>query len=349
MKKIISVLLIAVLSLCLAFSFSACSEEDGSGNTITKQGPKGDKGDQGEQGLKGDKGDQGEQGLKGDKGDQGEQGPKGDKGDQGEQGPKGDKGDQGEQGPKGDKGDQGEQGPKGNKGDQGRGISKVEIINGELIITYTDGTVENAGIVGQKVATNVEHPLFNLEILADGTYAISGIKDGTITSLTIPERIYGVPVTKIFSSAFSDNSVLKSVVVSNSLKSVGKAAFKNCTGLSEVVLSSDSELTSIESEAFYGCTALKEIYIPKNVNFIGSYAFYKTGIVSAYFEDPQNWNIKGTKNGYPCYYRPIGTAEAAQMLTTEFKSLSLYKNNWAKDTAYANVAGAYYEDVGTRD
>jgi uncharacterized coiled-coil DUF342 family protein len=35
------------------------------------------------------------------------QGPKGDKGDQGEQGPKGDKGDQGEQGPKGDKGEAG--------------------------------------------------------------------------------------------------------------------------------------------------------------------------------------------------------------------------------------------------
>ena len=43
---------------------------------------------------------------------------------------------QGFQGPKGDKGD---------KGDTGRGVLKMEMVNGELIVYYTDGTSQNLG------------------------------------------------------------------------------------------------------------------------------------------------------------------------------------------------------------
>ncbi len=58
-------------------------------------GPKGNKGDRGERGLKGDKG---ERGLKGEKGDRGERGLKGEKGDRGERGERGLKGERGERG-----------------------------------------------------------------------------------------------------------------------------------------------------------------------------------------------------------------------------------------------------------
>ena len=218
-----------------------------------------------------------------------------------------------------------------------------------MIISYTDGTTVNLGKIGQQVPDNTEHDLFELTILSDNTYAISGIKDNTVTSITIPDRIYGFPVTKISENAFKDNLTLISVQIPDSLKSIGKSAFKNCTALTELSISADSELTSIEADAFYGCTNLKSIYIPKNVNFIGSFAFYRSGIISAYFEDPMNWNIKGTKSGYPCYYRPIGTAEAAQMLTAEYETLKLYEYNWSKDVAYANAYGYYYVDAGTRD
>ena len=72
----------------------------------------------------------------------GAQGPQGDTGAQGE---KGDKGDTGAQGEKGDKGDTGAQGEKGDKGDTGVGIEKIEIVNGELIVYYTDGSNKNLG------------------------------------------------------------------------------------------------------------------------------------------------------------------------------------------------------------
>ena len=63
-----------------------------------KEGPQGEKGDQGEVGPQGPQGIQGPQGEMGPQGPQGEQGPAGEQGPQGEMGP---------QGPKGEKGDQG--------------------------------------------------------------------------------------------------------------------------------------------------------------------------------------------------------------------------------------------------
>ena len=61
------------------------------------------------------------------------------------------------QGEKGDKGDTGAKGEKGDKGDTGRGIAKTELVNGELIITYTDGTKENLGSI-----TSTEIRLINI-------------------------------------------------------------------------------------------------------------------------------------------------------------------------------------------
>ncbi len=84
----------------------------------------------------------GADGLKGDKGDQGEQGIQGEKGDKGDQGEQGIQGEQGVQGEKGDKGDQGEQGIQGDKGETGVGIASTTVdANGNIVITYTDGTV----------------------------------------------------------------------------------------------------------------------------------------------------------------------------------------------------------------
>lgn len=56
------------------------------------------------------------------------------------------------QGAKGDKGDKGEQGSQGEKGEAGRGIESCNVnSDGDLIITYTDGSTQNAGNVRQEV------------------------------------------------------------------------------------------------------------------------------------------------------------------------------------------------------
>ncbi len=158
MSRLVGMLLCLAMLFTLAACFTACEQgPQGEPGIQGEQGPQGEKGDKGDTGAQGEKGDTGAQGEKGDKGDpgaqgeQGLQGEKGDKGDTGAQGEKGDKGDpgaqgeQGLQGNKGDKGDTGAQGEKGDKGDAGVGIAKIELIAGELIITYTDGNVVNLG------------------------------------------------------------------------------------------------------------------------------------------------------------------------------------------------------------
>ena len=131
----------------------------------TVKGEKGDKGDKGDAGVNGDKGEKGDKGDRGEAGKDGkdgkdgksayeiwlENGNSGTEADflewlKGQQGEKGDKGDKGDPGSKGEKGNAGS---KGDKGEAGRGIASMEINdNGELIVTYTDGTTENLGVTG---------------------------------------------------------------------------------------------------------------------------------------------------------------------------------------------------------
>ena len=180
------------------------------------QGVQGEKGDKGDQGEKGDKGDQGEKGDKGDQGEQGIQGAQGEKGDKGDQGEQGIQGVQGEKGDKGDQGKQGIQGVQGEKGDAGadgasgqngtngingkngvngqdgqngqdgkdgqdgtagRGIDNAMIDNdGYLILTMTDGTTINAGLVRDTstVANKEANDSATAKSLATAAVGLSG-------------------------------------------------------------------------------------------------------------------------------------------------------------------------------
>ena len=144
--------------------------EKGDKGDTGAQGEKGDKGDTGATGEKGDKGDTGAQGEKGDKGDtgaqgeKGEVGPQGPQGEQGEVGPQGPQGEQGEVGPQGPQGEQGEVGPQGPQGEQGVGIEKVEYDeNGDLKITFTDGTTQTIVMPDKHVHTFGEWTVFTAE------------------------------------------------------------------------------------------------------------------------------------------------------------------------------------------
>lgn len=84
----------------------------------------------------------GPQGAVGKRGDDGATvtGPAGQDGEAGQQGPKG------EQGEAGPQGEQGPQGPAGPPGADGRGIASTKCgDDGRWVVTYTDGTTEDAG------------------------------------------------------------------------------------------------------------------------------------------------------------------------------------------------------------
>lgn len=62
----------------------------------------------------------------------------------------------------------GEKGEKGDPGEDGRGIADMELIHDELIVTYTDGTVDHVGSIGDGSEPDVSYLEFTL--LKDGTF-----------------------------------------------------------------------------------------------------------------------------------------------------------------------------------
>ena len=107
----------------------------------------------------------------------------------------------------------------------------------------------------------------------DEGYVVIGYEDG-ISSLVIPDSIYGVPVVAIGERAFRDCSTLNGdVVLPKSIVAIEKEAFMNADGLNGRIYFPQS-LKVISDRAFYGCQSLQgDLIIPDSVETIGDEAF----------------------------------------------------------------------------
>lgn len=131
-------------------------------------------------------------------------------------------------------------------------------------------------------------------------------------NLSIPNKIKGVPVTAIGSSAFKNNKNIMGITIGSNIIGVSDHAFDGCTSLTSItvaegntkyhssgnclietasntlvlgcktsVIPSDGSVTSIGGYAFEGCTGLTNITIPDNVTSIGNSAFFGcTGLIN---------------------------------------------------------------------
>lgn len=87
---------------------------------------------------------------------------------------------------------------------------------------------------------------------------------------------YGTEI--IADSAFSDNFMIETVSLPETIKRIGDYAFKNCTSLKQINI--PSSVTSIGNGVFSGCSSLNDIFISENNNieeagnFIESSKFY---------------------------------------------------------------------------
>ena len=101
------------------------------------------------------------------------------------------------------------------------------------------------------------------------------IYNGTNSEVVIPSSINidgeDIPVREICNNAFSNCSSLESVVISDSVTSIGDNAFYCCFSLESVVIS--DSVTSIGNYAFYDCYSLESVVIPNSVTSIGNNAF----------------------------------------------------------------------------
>ncbi len=109
----------------------------------------------------------------------------------------------------------------------------------------------------------------------DGTCALTGIGTCTDTDLVIPPfSPDGDLVTSIGEGAFNlgyEKGILTSVVIPNSVKTIGESAFVSNVKMKSVTL--PEGLLSIEDYAFMICEQLSEINLPNSVTHIGESAF----------------------------------------------------------------------------
>ena len=109
------------------------------------------------------------------------------------------------------------------------------------------------------------------------TYTLTGLGSCAETDIYIGICEDGKTVTAIAEGALDRRqgdgkfptmrqNTIKSIVIGDCVKTIGKEAFKECAKLETVIL--PEGLTSIGSSAFYGCTSLKDIAFPSTVNKI---------------------------------------------------------------------------------
>ena len=155
----------------------------------------------------------------------------------------------------------------GEKGETGTEIEKAEIKDGCLIITYTDGTVQNVGVVYSESTSDEFLEYFPKN---DGTYVVSGGRAKYLEKIVIPETYNGGAVVGIAPQAF-DSFSLKEIVIPNSVTDIGWRAFYDCSNLTNITI--PDSVTSIGKSAFSGCEALTSVTIPDSVTSIGGFAF----------------------------------------------------------------------------
>lgn len=103
--------------------------------------------------------------------------------------------------------------------------------------------------------------------------------------------------------AFAFHPELKSVIIPQSVTSIGTYTFAMCQSLTDVVLSEG--ITSIGEGAFYNCTSLKHVTIPSSVTSIGNGAF---------------------------------TDEKGDLSITVYGTADSYAETWAKNNGYTFIA-----------
>ena len=89
--------------------------------------------------------------------------------------------------------------------------------------------------------------------------------------ITIPDAIYGYPVTEIADRAFFDDCTITCVTIPEGVTKIGTSAFQGCLRLEQVNL--PDTLKIIGQDGFAGCENLKTIDLPDGLTTISGWAF----------------------------------------------------------------------------
>ena len=171
-----------------------------------------------------------------------------------------------------------------------------------LLIALTVLTLASCDSISDIIAT----PGVIYDISADGTYAMVIGYKGIATKVRIAAEYQGLPVKNIYLVAFNNKSIT-SVVIPDSVTSIGGGAFYNCSSLTSINVSDENTtyksingnlyskdgknliqyatgktdssfiipdgVVGLGNEAFAHCDSLTSVTIPKSVTSIGDNAF----------------------------------------------------------------------------
>lgn len=170
----------------------------------------------------------------------------------------------------------------------------TEFVDENLHLKFTVlADTTKVAVTGYQVPTNadIEIPstvsdagktcsLNGVETTGDGfLYAVTEVKSPGSTTTTVSHfanaKSIIIPnsVTTIGSMAFRQATLLQSVVMSTSVTTIPSSCFENCTSLSSI-----SGLTNVDyaqGSSFRGCTSLLSLSLP-NLTSMSTYAFYST-------------------------------------------------------------------------
>lgn len=163
-------------------------------------------------------------------------------------------------------------------------VTKIDVVTG-LQNYYPAKTLTIPSTIASITQSSLRY-LSNLEAFyvdPDNQFfqSIDGVlydKSGTVL-LCYPDKkkdeTFVIPesVGIIAERAFSGNSYLKEITISNSVAEIGSYAFAGLTSLVEITLP-DSVIT-IKDNAFYNCYLLNSVNIGSNVKTIGDNAFFR--------------------------------------------------------------------------
>lgn len=127
-------------------------------------------------------------------------------------------------------------------------------------------------IESEQASGTVEIPSVVVDFYGE-TYKVSGIKEGAfegceyLRSIVIPNS-----VTSIGKKVFANCPRLQSVEIPNSITEVSDSLFFNCSALKSLKI--PDSITRIRNSAFYGCSGLTTQVIPNSVTIIEDYAYY---------------------------------------------------------------------------
>lgn len=155
----------------------------------------------------------------------------------------------------------------------GEGMGFVlDNFNGTYRYVRSDGVIETLQSAEDFLFQNIRSNGMEFTVYPDHTVCLSKIADKNILNndtLSVPERVQGMYVTRIGSEVF-DGANLKEIKLPETIKYIEPASFKNCKNLEKINFPSGLEY--IGDYAFIDCPSLKNIKLscPKVKN---SYIF----------------------------------------------------------------------------